>query len=42
MRRLRRDFGNAQRAFGGGEAAVVDDHREVIEIVEVLHGGSRE
>ena len=31
-------LGNAQRALGGGEAAVVDHGGEVIEVVEVLHG----
>src|SRR5690606_29063030 len=30
-------LGNAQGAFGGGEPAVVDHHREVVQIVEVLH-----
>jgi hypothetical protein len=31
-------FRNAQRALGRGEPAVVDHHREVIEVVEVVHG----
>jgi len=31
-------LGNAQRAFGRGEAAMVHDHGEVIEVIEVLHG----
>src|SRR5690606_30035310 len=31
-------LGDAQCAFRRGEAAVVHDHREVVEVVEVLHG----
>src|SRR5690606_14602463 len=30
-------LGNAERPFSRGEAAVVDDHGEVIEIVQILH-----
>src|SRR3546814_1326024 len=33
-------LGNPQRAFGCGEATVVDDGGKVVEVVEVLHGCS--
>src|SRR5690606_9293046 len=33
-------LGDPECAFRGGESAVVDDGREVVEVVEVLHGDS--
>ena len=31
-------FGDAQRAFGGGETRVLDHHREVVQVIQIVHG----